>query len=86
MWGARLVVAASIGGLSLGASMGSAQGWNPFRPDVRIWKGQVDVVLEGSQEISDEKISEQSSYTFHHTREVSDVLHIEAAVRQASSP
>jgi hypothetical protein len=47
MWGARLVVAAFIGGVSLGAILGSAQGWNPFRPDVRIWKGQVDVALKG---------------------------------------
>ncbi len=78
MWGARLVAAAFIAGVSLGAVLGSAQGWNPFRPDVRIWKGQVDVALKGSQEISDEKINEQSRYTFHHTRKVSDVLHIEA--------
>ena len=67
MWGARLLVAASIGGRSLGALPGIAQEWNPFRPDVRIWKGQVDVVLKGSEEVSDEKINEQSSYTFHET-------------------
>lgn len=78
MWGARLVAAAFIGGVSLGAVLGSAQGWNPRRSDVRIWKGQVDVVLKGSQEISDEQIRENSSYTFHHTRKLSDVLQIKA--------
>ena len=78
MWGARLVVAAFIGGLSLGASMGSAQVWNPRRADVRIWKGHVDVILTGSQEVRDEKINEQSRYTYELTRKVSDRVHIEA--------
>ena len=78
MWGARLAVTAFIGWMSLGAVPGSAQEWNPFRPDVRIWKGRVDVVLEGSQKDSDEKTSEQSRYTYRLDKTVSDVLHIEA--------